>query len=387
MTEILGQFREDELPPSVVDLERAVRVGRRRRRTQTGVVAASVVAALTLGAATAPRWLGSLPGPGTVSPAATLTCEGGAPLPSQAPADPAAPAYLDVLRRWVDVSGVNGFRLSRYTTARHYHLAELTTPTGDQTVEVTLYASDGEPHYRTTSGPPERLDPTTGMPTDPIGGQPAYWLPDQQFTGMHTAAGVAWQWAPGAWVFVTAANTERVEGAATPSSGPLSDVDRTALRGLATQAAAELQLGPGTPVVAPFATPVPDCTRLLGTSLMYGTKADGTPFSRFDLGFASDGVLESTNPLLFPGSGEPWVTVTATSGATPDDKPGSATQNVDGHPAAHIGGLLVVYGVDGFAFEIQAPGDFDAAVSLFRSVSVYPGAEQDESTWSQPVEP
>ena len=98
MTDILGQFREDDLPPSGVDVQRAVQTGRRRRRAQTGVVAASVVAALTLGAATAPRWLGTVPGPGSVSPGTNITCEGGAPLPSQAPADPSAPTYLDVLR-------------------------------------------------------------------------------------------------------------------------------------------------------------------------------------------------------------------------------------------------------------------------------------------------
>ncbi len=389
MSDILGQFREDPLPPSAVDLHRAVRDGRRRRRTRTGVIAAGVVAAVSLGAATAPQWLSHVPG--RVPPGTGLSCQDGGPLPSETPADPAAPSHLDVLRHWVDVTGVSGYQLVGYATARYWQVAQLATPNGDRVVTVTLYSSSGEPHFWLTDTQPEAFDPASGTPTEPVGGKPAYWLPKQEFRGIGSGAGLAWQWAPGAWVIVAASDraTPRTDDpgeiAASPSKEPPSDVDLAAWRTAASQVAAQLRIGPGAPVVAPFSMPVPDCTRLKFINLMSDTTANGTPFYRFTLAFGNDASIDATNPLALPGDSAPEITVTADSVATPEDKPGSATSDVDGHPAYRDGGFLVVHGVDGFALEIDTRGGPDAAIAVYRSIQIYPSSHDSAAAWASPI--
>jgi hypothetical protein len=357
-------------------------VGRRQRRTRTGVVAAGIIAAVALGAATAPQWLSHVPG--RVAPGSGLSCEGGGPLPSEAPADPTAPTHLDVLRHWVDVTGVSGYELVGYATARLWQVAQLATPNGDQVVTVTLYSSGGVPHFWLTETQPEVFDPAAGTPTTPVAGNPAYWLPKQDFRGIGSGGGVAWQWAPGAWVLVAASDDPR-EIASTPSTQAPSDVDLAAWRAAASQVAAELKIGPGAPVVAPFSIPVPDCIRLKYVNLMRDTTGNGTPFYRYTLGFGSEESVDSNNPLASPGDSAPQITITADSVATPSDKPGSATSEVDGHPAYQDGGFLVVHGVDGFALEITTQGGPESAIALYRSIHMYPGAHSSESAWATPI--
>ena len=128
---------------------------------------------------------------------------------------------------------------------------------------------------------------------------------------------------------------------------------------------------------------VPPCTRVVTTSLLHGTKNDNTPWARFSLGFGTANTVDSSNPWLSRADTAPTITVTADSGATPADKPGSATLEVDERPAAYIGGVLVVYDVDGFAIEVMPSGDFDAAMALYRTVYVHPGAKESEGLWYQ----
>jgi hypothetical protein len=172
-------------------------------------------------------------------------------------------------------------------------------------------------------------------------------------------------------------------------------VDRAALRVVATQAANELEIGRGKPVSAPFLMKVSDCVRVSSTDLVFATRKDGTLFTRFTLCFGKGDEFETSNPLLIPDGNFPQVIVTADSGATPDDKPGAVMSEVDGHPAHDGTSVLVVYGVDGFAFEISgsrgsesgppAALSQDAAVAVFRSVSVYSGAKQSQSAWGAPI--
>jgi hypothetical protein len=234
------------------------------------------------------------------------------------------------------------------------------------------------PHYRTVEALPHPIDPAAGDPAAAVGGAPAYWLPEQSFTGLPHGEGLAWQWTPGAWVFVQAA--------ALDPDGPTVDAegDPEELRAIAADAAEALSFGGGDPVTAPFAMTAPDCTRVTSTSLMASTRGDGTPFARFGLGFSTQGQTEATNPLLLADESTPVITVTADSGATPEDKPGAATSDVDGHPAYVDGNFVVVYGVDGFAFEISSgTPDLDPA-PVFRTIQVLPGTSGDRSTW-EPV--
>jgi hypothetical protein len=175
-------------------------------------------------------------------------------------------------------------------------------------------------------------------------------------------------------------------------------VELAAWRAAATHVATGLRIGPGAPVVAPFSMPVPECTRVQFVNLMTSTTANGTPFYRYTVEFGTEASIDSTNPLAVPGNTAPEITVTADSVATPDDKPGSASSEVDGHPAYRDGGFIVIHGVDGFALEIHAlethASSPDAsrqtelgrqAIAVYRSIHFYPGAKQNPGVWATPV--
>jgi len=361
MSDILDQFHEEDLPPSHVDIQAAVRSGRRRRRGRTGFAAVGVAAIVVAGAVTAPQWLALRPGPAPEPGAALPTCS--APIPSLSP--PAATTYFDVLRYQLDPSGVTGFSLASYATSPESQIAELVNSAGDRTVTVRVYPAGGQPLYRLHGDRgDEPIDPAAGEPAPPVNGMAAFWLPQQDRYVFGYGQGLAWQWAPGAWVLVTAEDTT---GGARPNGNPVAD---ETLRALAAQVAPQLDLGVDRPVTSPFAMPVLDCTRLVGTSVMFDSDATGTPFARFG--------------LLFATANDDTVSVIAHSGATPDDKPGSATSTVDGHPA-YEGSLLVVYGVDGFAFEVtNGTTGWDRA-SIWRTAEVHPGATFDPATWGPPI--
>jgi hypothetical protein len=322
-----------------------------------------VVAALTLGAATAPQWLNALPGrEGAVAPG-RVTCDDLPAQPSPTTVDTAAWTGFDVLQRWINVRGVSGVELLDYETARLWQRVRLKTVGSETVLDIVMYARDGRPTLQlTANAAPEAGFLGTGTPTDEIPG--GYWVGGGQDPDPSVAR-LAWQWAPNAWVLLTA-------------EGPAQLAE---LRATATQVASALRFGPDAPVYSPFMIQVPHCTRLVSTSLMHGTSSNGTPWTRFALGFGTADTVDSTNPLLSPANSAPSITVSADSGATPADKPGSATLEVDERPAAYIGGRLVVYDVDGFALEVFTTGDFDAAVALYRTVYVHPGAKESEGLW------
>ena len=361
MTDIVGQFREDDLPPSGVDVLRAVRVGRRRRRTQTGVVAASVVAVLTLGAATAPRWLDALPGPeGPIAPG-RVTC---APTPTTVDSDTLA--GFDVLRRWINPRAITGAEVIDYETARLWQRLRLSTEPGGTMLDVVLFAQHVTPVApMAPTAPAGPVDLAAGTPTDVMPG--GYWLPGGPDADPAEGARLAWQWAPDAWVVLTADGTAQV----------------AELRATVTQVASALSFGPDAPVYSPFMIQIPPCTRVVTTSLLHGTRTDDKPWTRFALGFGAADVVDSSNPWLTRADTAPSISVTADSGATPADKPGSATLEIDAQPASYIAGHLVVYTLAGFALEINAPGDYNAAVAIYRTIYMHPFAKDSEGLWYQ----
>src|SRR5258706_425391 len=98
-----------------------------------------------------------------------------------APAEPGAPTDFDLLQRWLNLTELSGFHLVDYTTSRYWQVAELAPPAGDRTVTITLYATGGDPTYRTSNAAPTPLDPAAGEPTDPGGGAQTYQPPAQHF--------------------------------------------------------------------------------------------------------------------------------------------------------------------------------------------------------------
>lgn len=386
--DVLGAFREDPLPPSGVDVAGAVRAGRRHRRVRTAGVACVVALVLTVGGFAVPAWLAP-GGSSTAQPGATPEptlgpepppCPSPIPLLAAATAeDGTAPAEFDVLRRWVNVDALSDLHLEAFDTARYWQRVTLFDASERFYVEVVVYAGDGEPAFGPPSGAPEPLaSGQTAEPADPVGDRPASWLPGRQGVYQYDAVRLSWQWADGGWAYVAVADTGQQVGQA-PSPQAVA-----ALRTRARHVAQSLTIGRGAPVTMPFtASGALDCDRLTRTSLYRGTHVNGTPFSRTTLTFSR---VDNTDPLLFPS--DQVATVTANSVATPADKPGSATQQVDGHPAAVDDGTIVLYGVDGFALEVSAPLPYSQLLAYTRSVQVVDGAHDDESKWTdQPLRP
>lgn len=379
MSDVLWRFPEDELPPSRVDIRQLMRAGRRRRRVRRAFTAASVATVLSVGAGTAPIWLSALPGQGGISNPGTAACPEATPLPPL----PSSSAWerFDPLKYEVDVSALTGYEVVSYATSTYFQEVVLVGPDSGHVVTVTLYAAGGQPHYRTTDGPAEPLDPGAGTPADEVHDIDAFWLPDQNLPGAQQ--GLAWQWTPGAWVFVTAGPTETGTAA--------EPVNREELRSISAEVAPQLRFGAGSPVMSPFALAVPQCTRVSGTSLVHGTRSDNTPFTRFMVSYSTAETSEPRNPLVAPGTATPAVVVAATLGTGPEDKPAPLTE-VDGYEA-YLGDCTsaescevgTVYGMDGFAVELD--GDIDLGITvldLVRSIYIYADASTGNS-WGSPI--
>lgn len=391
--DVLGAFREDPLPPSGVDVARAVRTGRRQRRMRTAG-AAGALALLLVGGAAVPAWLTG--GAGSAQVGSTLEATLGplpppcpSPSPTAAPSVPAdgsAPASFDVLRHWVDVTEVTrpqadtdaDLHVEDFTTARFWQRVSLLDRAERFRVEVAVFAGGGKPMFGAPGDFPGVVDADEGEPAGRVGGRPAWWLPGRQGMYQYDAARLAWQWADGGWAFVSAADT-----AQQPDRQPSAEA-MAVLRATAQRVAAALTIGRGTAVTTPFTVPgVPKCSRLTRTTVYRGTKVDGTPFSRVAVTF---GRVDNTDPLRFPP--DVTTTVDADSGSTPADKPGSADEQVDGHPAVINEGFLVLHDVDGFALEITAQLPRDALIAYARSVRIVEGAHGDESKWTdRPIRP
>ena len=337
--------------------DQALATARRQTRSRAGVVVGLAVLAVT---SAVPIVGGLLPGSDRPAPGAPA-CATGTPLPDR---PPAAWEYFDPLKYEIDPRNVTGYEVTSYHTSVYFQVLELTNPARDRLVTVTLYAADGVPHHRTTEALPHPIDPASGEPADPVRGTPAYWLPETTYAGLPQGQGLAWQWAPGAWVLVTAADTSAgANGTPTSSQSTVES-----LRSLAAEVAPLLELGVGLPVTAPFSITVPECTRVTATSMLLDARPDGTPVARFGVRFATDEAVAVTNPLLIPEDSSPSVGVEASWASVPEDKPGSATVEVDGHPAslrdchgpdrcdlaATYSGAI--YDVDGFALEPSAAG-------------------------------
>ena len=395
MTEILNQFRDEDLPPSTVDVSGAVLAGRRRRvraRFAAGAVA------LAVGGATVPLLISARPGPNPPPPAACISPQ---PTGSSAPTLPTAGTWqrFDPLTSEIDATGVEGYRVTSVTTSMYEQLVTLERTGADREdgapgfVMIQLFACEGVP-YMFDDDQAVPFDPGTGGPAEEIGGAPAYWLPPNKALPRGSISeGLAWQWIHGAWALVVAGPDP---GAPTP--------DPIVLRTTAAQVAPQLRLGAGTPVKSPISMPVPDGMYPLFTQT--GVTSDfgqGFP-DLFTIGFNTIGRAEPTNP--FVSDYVPSLTVGASSLAKLEDRPGNATEYSEnlGFPAfqaVHDYGTqevdaLLVYEFFGFGMDlmpVDIPGAstkaerLSRAADVFRTITVYPGAATDASAWGDPIVP
>ncbi len=388
--EVLGAFREDPLPPSGVDVARAVRTGRRRQRLRTAGAAGGLAVLLAVSGFAVPAWLqggGAGPGQTAATPGPTeaprppdCTSPGPRAIASASPALGAAPAEFPLLRHWVDVSRVPGLRVDSHTTARHWQRVVLTDGSGQGVVDIQVFARDGKPMFSDGPGTsPTAPDLDRATPAEPVGGRTAVWLPGRQALYQHDVARLGWQWSDGGWAFVAAAD-RNLDGRQPTAA------QTAALRATAHRVAGALRIREGTPVTMPFTVagpPAGDCLRLTSTNVYHGRKSDGTAFTMSTLTFSR---ADNTDPMRFPP--DVIATVTADSAATPQDRPGSINGQVDGHPAVIGDTIVTVHDLAGFAVEVSAQLPHDRLLAYTRTVQVIDGAHADLSKWTdRPLRP
>jgi hypothetical protein len=377
VTDILNQFRDEELPPSTVDVRRAVLAGRKRRRVRTLIVICGVVVAVAAGAVTVPLLVSARPNPGPVTP---NDPDCGSPTPAR----PAQQTWqrFDPLLAEIDASGVVGFHITTAATSTHWQHVELDN--GDNRVLVVLFACGGQPPLIDAEGKAVPLEPAEGEPADPVGGTPAYWIRQPGTIG---GLALAWQWTRGAWAMVMDGSPSRtLDGA----------------QALVTQVAPQLRFGAGAPVRSPFSMPAPaGMYPALTVRQQARDNGQDSPVS-FGIGFNTVGKDEPTHPF-----GREYVnslSIGANSFAKLEDLPDGATEYTEdlGYPAyravTQAGDqqteALMVFDFFGFGISIspvEVPGTatekLRAAADVFRTVTVYPGAATDLAAWGDPLAP
>ncbi|MBQ0892033.1 hypothetical protein KBX37_02770 [Micromonospora sp. U56] len=360
---LLAPLRDVPLPPSAVDLHRAVRDGRRqvrrRRIAATATAGLAVVAVL----AAAPALVGRADRPTPVAPALT---------PSPTAAMPAtAPAAFDPARQYAEFGWVPPVMTDR------------TVRTGTDQLALTASAPQTSPRPVKDAPAAElRLvaagrDITLGIdrdfavaagragsaglePAEPVNGRAARWNANAAAAEPRSAA-LRWEYAPGAWAEVIVRHIP--ESAGDP-------------RAVTRRIALDLRYAVDRPIRLPvrFATPP---AGLKPMAYLVTRRAN----DRWDVEL-SYGAGKRTKygdwPLV--------VLMLPRKSVTGDGAViGDPTSRIDGHPARRTSSLdggasLQVYGVQGLYVEMTAHdkatlrklgGNLDA---LFRSATFHPEA-------------
>ncbi|WP_309110572.1 hypothetical protein [Saccharothrix sp.] len=151
---------------TTVDIGRAIRTGKRRKRIRNGLTALAAVV-LTVVALS----------PFLVRPSP--------------PPEPAGPAEFDVLRQVVRVGSAAGYHGMSYQTGRYQHtilLARAADPVAQELGAITVHARGRYPGQGGPGWAPH------GQPAPDVHGRRAVWL---------DAGGLlAWEWGDGAWASV-----------------------------------------------------------------------------------------------------------------------------------------------------------------------------------------
>ncbi|HEX6359808.1 hypothetical protein [Actinophytocola sp.] len=334
MTRLLDPLRdEDPLPPSRVDIDQAVRIGRRRVRVRwSGAAVIVVVVAVLVPVLGLPGNGGSSVGPATQPELAIDYPE------------------FDPMRRVVEVGDVRGVEPFSYTTARQWQRVNLQIgKSGFAT--LTVYAPGRE-----ATDAEGIMQPETGTPGQPVGGRASYWLS----RGSNEV--LAWQWAAGAWAFI---NLQSADDGSEP--------DRDTMRAIAQ--AVQVHDKAGEQVAMPFTVPLPAPYQLIGTTTQL--RSAGDPFVRTGLLFATEDPAD-------PDRQYSGVSVHVENGSKMAMHAG-ANQNVDGHPAMVADQEVIIFdAADDFAVDVEGTGEADL-LPIARGVQLVP-APSDRSTWvTQPV--
>jgi hypothetical protein len=360
MEHLLNALRDDPLPPSAVDLERALTDGRRkvrRRRLTTVVAAGCAVLAVAGGVSVAAnRPSGGMP-PAVVPsvPASALTAS---TLPAR------APATFDPLRRYAAFGWLpDGLTETHIETGSQQLFTSASAPHdggSKDSAAVLLRIVPAGYDIALSNGGDFATQPgvtqgwTEVTPADPVHGRSARW--NGKAAGGAGAA-LRWEYAPNAWAEVI------VQGAA-------GGVEPQAT---ARRVAESVRYALDAPIRLPFATaPLPGGLRPMIVSL--GKSATGWHVA------VSYGRGERTPYGDWPLS----VTVTRRPARTGDSSVIAAPDiTLDGHPARRSSGAdggvgLQLYDVQGLYLELvthdaatagQLPGGLD---QFFRGMKLYP---------------
>ncbi|SCL16805.1 hypothetical protein GA0070624_1128 [Micromonospora rhizosphaerae] len=357
---LLTPLRDVPLPPSGVDLHRAVRDGRRRMRRRRMAAACGVGLAVVGVLAAAPALLARPGSPEPVLPATTPTAPV-APMPDR------APAAFDPKRQYADFGWLPDGPTERTVTTGTTQLAlNASTPvkgTGADPaglmVDLRIVPAGREIAHDMSSDfalPSGRAGSAGLEPADPVNGRTARW--NTTPTPEPRAAALRWEYAPDAWAEVI------VHGVA-EGDDP---------RALARRIALDVRYGLNSPVRLPVRLgPLP--VGLKPVSYRVTMTADGTWGVELSYG-AGRRTRYGDWPLVV-------MVIPRTSASGDNAVLADPDSTLDGHPARRRssidgGASLQVYGVQGLYVELTAHdkatlrafgGNLDG---LFRDATLYP---------------
>jgi hypothetical protein len=327
MERLFELLREDTpLPPSEVDVERAMRAGRRRVRGRW--ISAAAVVAVVLSVVSVIAAIGR-PAVETAKP----------------------PGDFDPMRQVIVVDDPST-RIFHYTTARRWQDVTLGGSNGGW---LTVYAPGRMP---TDGHGPMR--PETGSPAGEVNGKPAYWITKQR--RIETAYGpyaagevLAWQWADGAWALLQLLDRDATRAP-----------DRKAM----LRVAPAVRVTAGATVRMPFTLPRPAGNKLVGTDISFvpGDTVGGNPGLR----------LAAADPADPDLGDRPLSVALSDSLAT---GVGISNRTVNGHPTLATADSALIFDVVGrFDVFVSGTADGEARVAIAATVRPVPNPD-DLSTW------
>ena len=302
---LLRSVADVEVPPAAVNLDLAIAGGRRQRRRRVMVAASSalaVAAAVSVFVATIvvanPR--------ATVTPQTRATASPSASAPAM-PMPATAPGRFNPLVPYAAFGWLpDGYALyagtAQIVTTRSIQLVAAPADGAGQillTVDVKGACTGSVPTSLTctgTNGSTLRMRSFSAAPA--VNGRPAYWAADKYVGGY-----LVWQYAPGAWASLRAAQPGDAQ--APPAA------ERPMLRRMAAQ----IRYGAGTPIAFPFWLRLPA-----------GWTAGGSSFSQ-----GSSGALLGT--LLVGPPGDPQAANLDVGPPVRGNCPGTPNTTLDGVPA------------------------------------------------------
>ncbi|GHG09524.1 MULTISPECIES: hypothetical protein [Amycolatopsis] len=183
----LKELAETPAPPSRLDLDRARRLGGRRRRARTTALVLGCAAVVTAGGWTAVSAF--RPAPPPIAPAAVLPTPSLAAPPSVAPAPTDNPLVAKASFGWLpeEIKGIE------YATGGHGDTV-LAIGRGDLPPMIWLSVDDSEP------GPPPNLSGTPKRVPQKVGGRDGHWITtDVNDPLNHGASYLRWPTPDGRW--------------------------------------------------------------------------------------------------------------------------------------------------------------------------------------------